>query len=104
MIEMEEIEVMVMKKINLDNNREIDAESEQEEYDDLENIRKHLEERAKDGQKYFIFVVALPLIGALGLSLFGAMNYKYNFQFDTPTWVILITNQVHTTLDNIICR
>ena len=51
--------------------QEIDSESDQEEYD-LKDIRKHLQKRAKGGQKYLIFVVALPLIGALSLSLYGA--------------------------------
>ena len=73
------------------------SESDNEDYEDYyerEYIRKQLEKRAKDGEKYLIFVVALPLIGALGLSFFGAMNYKYNFgAISTP----VDTTQVDTT-------
>ena len=31
----------------------------------------------KDAKKYLVFVVALPLIGAIGLALYGALSYEY---------------------------
>ena len=31
----------------------------------------------KDAKKYLVFVVALPLIGAIRLALYGALSYEY---------------------------
>ena len=56
-------------------------EDEQEQNIRLEIIRKSIDIAEKELQKYLIFVVVLPLIGAIGLSILGALNYKHNFQF-----------------------
>ena len=50
-------------------------------------VRKLLEKQAKDGDKYLKFVVALPLIGAIALSVLGAINYEYDLQFDTTKFI-----------------
>ena len=60
---------------------EFDRENDKEENARLEIIRKNIDIAEKDLQKYLIFVVFLPLIGAIGLSILGALNYKQNFQF-----------------------
>jgi len=44
--------------------------------------QKRFEEFQKDVKKYIIFVLALPLIGAVGLSIYGALNYEFDLQFD----------------------
>ena len=44
--------------------------------------QKRFVEFQKDVKKYVIFVLALPLIGAIGLSTYGALNYEFNLQFD----------------------
>ena len=44
--------------------------------------QKRFVEFQKDVKKYVIFVLALPLIGAIGLSVYGALNYEFNLRFD----------------------
>ena len=44
--------------------------------------QKRFVEFQKDVKKYIIFVLALPLIGAIGLSVYGAVNYEFNLRFD----------------------
>ena len=46
---------------------------------DLDNLRidllrKRIEEQEKSGQKYLIFVVALPLFGVIALSILGGLH------------------------------
>ena len=36
----------------------------------------------KDAKKYIVFVVALPLIGAIGLALYGALSYEYGMNIN----------------------
>ena len=55
---------------------------------ELKKFRKTIEAAEKDGQKYIIFVVALPLVGAIGLSILGALNYNNNFPFGSMNEVI----------------
>ena len=44
--------------------------------------QKRFVEFQKDVKKYVIFVLALPLIGAIGLSIYGALNYEFDLKFD----------------------
>ena len=44
--------------------------------------QKRFVEFQKDVKKYVIFVLALPLIGAIGLSVYGALNYEFKLRFD----------------------
>ena len=43
--------------------------------------QKRFVEFQKDVKKYIIFVLALPLIGAVGLSIYGALNYEFDLKF-----------------------
>ena len=65
-----------MKELNIMNASEVEqlnSEEGNEDLDDLriEFLRKRIQEQEKKGQKYVIFVIALPLIGVIGLSIFG---------------------------------
>ena len=42
----------------------------------------------KDARKYVIFVLALPVIGAIGLSIYGALNYEFNLNFEIRICVL----------------
>ena len=44
--------------------------------------QKRFVEFQKDARKYVICVLALPLIGAIGLSIYGALNYAFNLNFE----------------------
>ena len=44
--------------------------------------QKRFVEFQKDVKKYVIFVLALPLIGVIGLSVYGALNYEFDLRFD----------------------
>ena len=44
--------------------------------------QKRFVEFQKDARKYVIFVLALPVIGAIGLSIYGALNYAFNLNFE----------------------
>ena len=65
-----------MKELNIMNASEVEqlnSEEGNEDLDDLriEFLRKRIQEQEKSGQKYVIFVIALPLIGVIGLSILG---------------------------------
>ena len=65
-----------MKELNIMNASEVEqlnSEEGNEDLDDLriEFLRKRIQEQEKKGQKYVIFVIALPLIGVIGLSILG---------------------------------
>ena len=64
----------------MEEERQKNSEEGNEDLDYLriELLRKRIQEQEKSGQKYVIFVVALPLIGVIGLSILGALNYEYN--------------------------
>jgi len=51
--------------------------------------QKRFVEFQKDAKKYVIFVLALPVIGAIGLSIYGALNYALNLNFEIRicTWI-----------------
>ena len=51
--------------------------------------QKRFVEFQKDARKYVIFVLALPVIGAIGLSIYGALNYALNLNFEIRicTWI-----------------
>ena len=61
----------------------------------------------KDAKKYLVFVVALPLIGAIGLALYGALSYKYGMNTnqkmeilpDSVTIPPITNNQIGRDLD-----
>lgn len=42
--------------------------------------QKRFVEFQKDAKKYLIFVLALSLIGAIGLSIYGALNYEFELE------------------------
>ena len=44
--------------------------------------QKRFVEFQKDVRKYVIFVLALPVIGIIGLSIYGALNYAFNLNFE----------------------
>ena len=46
--------------------------------------QKRFVEFQKDAKKYVIFVVALPLIGVIGLVLYGALSYEYGLNSTLP--------------------
>jgi hypothetical protein len=74
---------MELKELNVTNASKIQQLNSEEGNEDLdylriELLRKRIQEQEKSGQKYVIFVVALPLIGVIGLSILGALNYEYN--------------------------
>ena len=65
-----------MKELNIMNASEVEqlnSEEGNKDLDDLriEFLRKRIQEQEKSGQKYVIFVIALPLIGVIGLSILG---------------------------------
>ena len=51
--------------------------------------QKRFVEFQKDARKYVNFVLALPVIGAIGLSIYGALNYALNLNFEIRicTWI-----------------
>ena len=61
----------------------------------------------KDAKKYLVFVVALPLIGAVGLALYGALSYEYGMNTnqkmeilpDSVTIPPITNNQMGRDLD-----
>ena len=61
----------------------------------------------KDAKKYLVFVVALPLIGAVGLALYGALSYEYGMNTnqkmeilpDSVTIPPITNNQIGRDLD-----
>ena len=74
---------MEMKELNVTNSSEIQQLNSEEENEDLDLLRidllrKRIQKQEKSGQKYLIFVVALPLIGVISLSILGALNFQYN--------------------------
>ena len=67
---------MEMKELNVMNASEIEQFNSEEGNADLDYLRiellkKRIQEQEKSGKKYVIFVVALPLIGVIGLSILG---------------------------------
>ena len=67
---------MEMKELNVMNASEIEQFNSEEGNADLDYLRiellkKRIQEQEKSGQKYVIFVIALPLIGVIGLSILG---------------------------------
>ena len=67
---------MEMKELNVMNASEIEQFNSEEGNADLDYLRiellkKRIQEQEKSGKKYLVFVVALPLIGVIGLSIFG---------------------------------
>ena len=66
-----------MKELNIMNTSEVEKLNSKEGNEDLdldlriEFLRKEIQEQEKSGQKYLFFVVALPLIGVIGLSILG---------------------------------
>ena len=51
--------------------------------------QKRFVEFQKDARKYVNFVLALPVIGAIGLSIYGALNFAFNLNFEIRicTWI-----------------
>ena len=67
---------MEMKELNVMNASEIEQFNSEEGNADLDYLRiellkKRIQEQEKSGKKYLVFVVALPLIGVIGLSILG---------------------------------
>ena len=67
---------MEMKELNVMNASEIEQFNSEEGNADLDYLRiellkKRIQEQEKSGKKDLVFVVALPLIGVIGLSIFG---------------------------------
>ena len=65
-----------MKELNIMNASQIEQFNSEEGNADLDYLRiellkKRIQEQEKSGKKYLVFVVALPLIGVIGLSIFG---------------------------------
>ena len=50
--------------------------------------QKRFVEFQKDARKYVIFVLALPVIGAIGLSIYGALNYAFDLNFEIRICVL----------------
>ena len=70
---------MEMKELNVTNASEIQQLNSEEGNEDLDHLRidllrKRIQEQEKSGQKYLIFVVALPLIGVIALSILGGLH------------------------------
>ena len=65
-----------MKELNIMNASQIEQFNSEEGNEDLDYLRiellkKQIHKQEKGGKKYVIFVVALPLIGVIGLSILG---------------------------------
>ena len=68
-----------MKELNVTNASEIQQLNPEEGNEDLDHLRiellrKRIQEQEKSGQKYLTFVVALPLIGVIALSILGGLH------------------------------
>ena len=71
--------MMEMKEMNITNASEIQQLNSEKENKDLDHLRidllrQRIQEQEKSGQKYLIFVVALPLIGVISLSVLGGLH------------------------------
>ena len=68
--------MLEMKKLNASEIQQLNSGKGNEDLDHLriDLLRKRIQEQEKSGQKYLIFVVALPLFGVIALSILGGLH------------------------------